>query len=147
MLIADFGLSKHETSRTSSSTVCGVLVYIDPKCFEVVDHHSTNSAKETKNWPFIYSEKPVEGTPNQYIQLYEKCWDHDPNQRPTIEKISETFVILKILDFSVNSIIKNELNGNSLGNQDESESITHPRDYTAIDLNEFGEIDTNSHHE
>ncbi|RIB02809.1 hypothetical protein C2G38_2226821 [Gigaspora rosea] len=24
-------------------------------------------------------EKPVEGTPNQYIQLYERCWDHNPN--------------------------------------------------------------------
>ncbi|KAF0408012.1 hypothetical protein F8M41_008654 [Gigaspora margarita] len=40
--------------------------------------------------------------------------------------------------------IQNELNGDNLGNQDESESIPHPRDYRAMNLNEFGEIDTNN---
>ncbi|RIB06001.1 kinase-like domain-containing protein, partial [Gigaspora rosea] len=131
MLIADFGLSKDETSRTSSSTVCGMSAYIDPKCFE--DEKYKRSKKSD-----IYSfgvilweissgrppfdkfseryevlaihilqgkrEKPVEGTSNQYIQLYERCWDHDPNQRPTIEEISVNLsAISKILDFSVNS--------------------------------------------
>ncbi|CAG8792028.1 14650_t:CDS:2, partial [Gigaspora rosea] len=73
--------------------------------------------------------------------------------------------ISKILDFSVNSNNENEsiddiaeninvnrhyednqneLNSDNLGNQDESESIPYPRDYTAVDLNELGEIDSNN---
>ncbi|KAF0408014.1 kinase-like protein [Gigaspora margarita] len=111
-------------------------------------------------------EEAVEGTPNQYIQLYKRCWDHNPDQRPTIKEISDNIsAISKILDFSVNSNYvnvsiddiaeninvnqhyednQNELNGDNLGNQDESESIPHPRDYRAMNLNEFGEIDTNN---
>ncbi|CAG8771828.1 19809_t:CDS:2, partial [Gigaspora rosea] len=73
--------------------------------------------------------------------------------------------ILKIMDVSVNSNNENEsiddiaenininqhyednqneLNGDNLGNQYESESNSHPRDYTAVDSNELGEIDSNN---
>ncbi|RIB29514.1 kinase-like domain-containing protein [Gigaspora rosea] len=34
-------------------------------------------------------ERPIEGTPNSYIQLYKRCWDYNPELRPTIEEISE----------------------------------------------------------
>ncbi|RIB05998.1 kinase-like domain-containing protein [Gigaspora rosea] len=130
MLIADFGLSKDETSRTSSSTGYGMLAYIDPKCFE--DEQYKRSKKSdiysfgvilweisSGRPPFDkFSEKiqvlanifqgkreeAVEGTPNQYIQLYKRCWDQNPNRRPTIEEISENlFAISKLLDVSVNS--------------------------------------------
>ncbi|KAF0446147.1 NACHT domain-containing protein [Gigaspora margarita] len=27
-------------------------------------------------------EDPIESTPSQYLELYKKCWDHDPDNRP-----------------------------------------------------------------
>ncbi|RIB18136.1 hypothetical protein C2G38_2037156 [Gigaspora rosea] len=38
LLIADFGLSKDETSKTSNVSVHGVQAYIDPQCFENVSY-------------------------------------------------------------------------------------------------------------
>ncbi|POG80832.1 kinase-like domain-containing protein [Rhizophagus irregularis DAOM 181602=DAOM 197198] len=35
-------------------------------------------------------EKIVEGTPEGYSVLYSKCWDHDPDKRPTIQEIVDT---------------------------------------------------------
>ncbi|KAF0476163.1 kinase-like protein [Gigaspora margarita] len=32
-------------------------------------------------------EQPIEGTPNSYIQLYKRCWDYNPDLRPSIEEI------------------------------------------------------------
>jgi hypothetical protein len=34
-------------------------------------------------------EKPVTNTPLEYQSLYIKCWDDDPNQRPSIKGVSE----------------------------------------------------------
>ncbi|KAF0349989.1 kinase-like protein [Gigaspora margarita] len=39
-------------------------------------------------------EKPVEGTPDSYIQLYIRCWNYDPNQRPELEEIQESLLVL-----------------------------------------------------
>ncbi|KAF9918585.1 hypothetical protein BX616_007599 [Lobosporangium transversale] len=35
-------------------------------------------------------ELPVEGTPTEYMALYEKCWQSDPAKRPTTNEILET---------------------------------------------------------
>ncbi len=32
-------------------------------------------------------EEPVENTPVQYQQLYQKCWKEDPDQRPNIFEV------------------------------------------------------------
>ncbi|CAG8761859.1 11278_t:CDS:1, partial [Dentiscutata heterogama] len=32
-------------------------------------------------------EKPIVGTPKQYIDLYSKCWNYDPNERPSMIQI------------------------------------------------------------
>ncbi|RIB12237.1 kinase-like domain-containing protein [Gigaspora rosea] len=115
MLIADFGLSKDETSKTSNSNIGGVAPYIDPKCFECSEY---KRGKKSDIFSFgvilweISSGKPpfqsanqeyyiqvqrclgkreerIEGTPELYFQLYEKCWDGDPNKRPRLDDISE----------------------------------------------------------
>ncbi|RIB16308.1 hypothetical protein C2G38_2190334 [Gigaspora rosea] len=39
----------------------------------------------------------IEGTPNSYIQLYKRCWNYCPNQRPELEEISR-----KLIDLSEN---------------------------------------------
>ncbi|RGB43076.1 kinase-like domain-containing protein [Rhizophagus diaphanus] len=32
-------------------------------------------------------EKPIGGTPLEYQQLYEKCWDGDPGNRPNVDTV------------------------------------------------------------
>lgn len=44
-------------------------------------------------------EKPIEGTPFKYQQLYQKCWDDNPNSRPNIEEVYEILFQLKIDEF------------------------------------------------
>ncbi|PKC13679.1 kinase-like protein [Rhizophagus irregularis] len=45
-------------------------------------------------------EKPIPGTPKEYEELYKKCWDQEPNQRPIMSKILEEFAKM---GFGVNS--------------------------------------------
>ncbi|RIB29523.1 kinase-like domain-containing protein [Gigaspora rosea] len=170
MLIADFGLSKDETSKTSNSEVHGMTAYIDPKCFECFECCENKSYKRSKKSD-IYSfgvilweissgrppfqsvkisggavvrdfailmqikkgtrEKPIEGTPNSYVQLYKRCWDYTPDLRPTIEEISEnlsnlysqqtTHLIInysKISDFLVNTDNEDESNDDASSKDD-----------------------------
>ncbi|PKC12334.1 kinase-like protein [Rhizophagus irregularis] len=32
-------------------------------------------------------EKPIDGTPLEYQQLYQKCWDGDPEKRPDVNQV------------------------------------------------------------
>ncbi|CAI2163551.1 6853_t:CDS:2 [Funneliformis geosporum] len=32
-------------------------------------------------------EKAAPGTPDDYVNLYEKCWIHEPEQRPNIKEV------------------------------------------------------------
>ncbi|GBB84123.1 hypothetical protein RclHR1_10760005 [Rhizophagus clarus] len=34
-------------------------------------------------------EQPVPNTPEEYIQLYQQCWDHEPDMRPNIEQVCD----------------------------------------------------------
>lgn len=36
--------------------------------------------------------KPVEGTSPEYVELYKRCWDDDPNNRPKIGEILDFFL-------------------------------------------------------
>ncbi|RIB00043.1 kinase-like domain-containing protein [Gigaspora rosea] len=121
LLIADFGLSKDETSKPSSDSFNGMQAYIDPQCLENVSYKRSKKsdiysfgvilweissgrppfqsfAKIPYGIIFHVSkggrEKPVEGTPDSYIQIYERCWNYDPNQRPELEEIQESLLNL-----------------------------------------------------
>ncbi|KAF0529282.1 NACHT domain-containing protein [Gigaspora margarita] len=78
--IADLGASKqvNEASMTSDSEVFGVLEYTDPHCIEYGEDKRRNR------------EEPIESTPSQYLELYKKCWDHDPDNRPETNLIPNT---------------------------------------------------------
>ncbi|KAF0501371.1 kinase-like protein [Gigaspora margarita] len=41
-------------------------------------------------------EKPITVTPRQYIDLYSKCWDHEPKKRPLMEQISPQLISLQL---------------------------------------------------
>ncbi|KAF0333126.1 kinase-like protein [Gigaspora margarita] len=121
MLIAGFGLSKDETSKTSNASVHGMQAYIDPQCLENVSYKRSKKSdiyslgvilwEISSGRPPFQSfakipygiiihvskggrEKPVEGTPDSYIQLYKRCWNYDPNQRPELEEIQESLLDL-----------------------------------------------------
>ncbi|RIB25926.1 kinase-like domain-containing protein [Gigaspora rosea] len=117
--ITDFGLSKqmNEMSITSNSIIHGMPAYIEPKCFMDPKYKRDNKSDiysfglilweissgrppfqnfEPKMALCFYicqgsREDPIEGTPSPYIELYKKCWDNDPANRP------ETKVILNTL--------------------------------------------------
>ncbi|RIB23395.1 kinase-like domain-containing protein [Gigaspora rosea] len=108
--IADFGLSKqmNEMSMTSNSIIHGMPAYAEPQCF-VNDKYKRNIKSDVYSFGVILweissgrppfssfesgislafhilqgnREEPIEGTPSLYIELYKKCWDNDPANRP-----------------------------------------------------------------
>ncbi|CAI2169693.1 16411_t:CDS:10 [Funneliformis geosporum] len=123
LLLADFGLSKHVAETTSNSKTAGfgMIEYIDPQCYkhqefkrgkksdifslgvilwEITSGHPpfSDTPRHLVNFT-IFSKKretPVENTPLEYKQLYQECWDEDPNKRPNIE---EVYRGLKQLEF------------------------------------------------
>ncbi|GBB91673.1 hypothetical protein RclHR1_19020003 [Rhizophagus clarus] len=114
MLIADFGLSKEESSITSNSKVKGTPAYIDPQC-HLQDRYKRNKKSDIFSFGMILwelssgkepfagekdfqvvlkisngiREKMVEGTPEWYFKLYTKCWNQEPDERPNIEEVVE----------------------------------------------------------
>ncbi|RIB06354.1 kinase-like domain-containing protein, partial [Gigaspora rosea] len=100
-MIADFGLSKEikESSMTSSSIIHGMRPYVEPKQGYKRDKKSDIYSIGVILWeissgkPPSYfqgnSEKPIEGTPSQYVKLYEQCWDNEPSNRPEIKSVHD----------------------------------------------------------
>ncbi|KAF0554949.1 kinase-like protein [Gigaspora margarita] len=115
--IADFGLSKlinEKTSMTSSSDCYGMLAYIEPQCF-IIPKYRRDMKSDVYSFgvilweissgrpPFQFSDRfitissisqgkkeiPIEGTPSQYIELYKKCWDNNPANRPESKLIPD----------------------------------------------------------
>ncbi|KAF0502412.1 kinase-like protein [Gigaspora margarita] len=114
MKIADFGLAvRHgELSRNLRPIAYGTLGYIEPKCFTDTSYKCDkksdiysfgmilweissgkppfDSYPKEKIAIFVCNggrETPVEGTPLQYIKLYERCWDENPENRPDAKSI------------------------------------------------------------
>uniref|UniRef100_U9STC0 Protein kinase domain-containing protein n=1 Tax=Rhizophagus irregularis (strain DAOM 181602 / DAOM 197198 / MUCL 43194) TaxID=747089 RepID=U9STC0_RHIID len=116
LLIADLGLSKKlaETTTQSMGNHCGMDEYIDPQCFKDRKYKKNKKSDiyslgvllweiSSGRPPFSESsrnlithyitkgdrEDPIEGTPLKYQQLYQECWDENPESRPDIEKVRE----------------------------------------------------------
>ncbi|RIA84884.1 kinase-like domain-containing protein [Glomus cerebriforme] len=120
LMIVDFGLFKVLTEKPSpdSKQGIGMLEYTDPMFFK---SNNSNFIRDKKSdiyslgillWEITsghppyqdidqiflsskigkgFREKPIKGTPSNYSDLYERCWNDDPNQRPDID---EVYVIL-----------------------------------------------------
>ncbi|KAF0525585.1 kinase-like protein [Gigaspora margarita] len=117
MLIADFGLSIHETITGSNCENHGAPAFVDPQALinflyeltkksdiyslGVVLWEISSGEKPFKNdstKTIIFNimkgirEMPVENIPLQYIELYKRCWHDDPEKRP------DALAVLKELD-------------------------------------------------
>ncbi|KAF0552576.1 kinase-like protein [Gigaspora margarita] len=66
-------------------------IYRVPSVFEV----KGGSANEIQMLIFEGKrETPVNGTPNQYVELYTLSWDDSPEERPDIKKVLEVLNML-----------------------------------------------------
>jgi serine/threonine protein kinase len=127
-MLADFGLSKYSAEIKSNSIILGMPAYIEPQCFKN-NNHKRNEKSDIYGlgvlfWeissgkpPFseisVYKisldivngirETPIDNTPIEYQQLYEKCWKEDPNQRPDIGEIHRILVQLNKLILIIQS--------------------------------------------
>ncbi|RIB15060.1 kinase-like domain-containing protein [Gigaspora rosea] len=115
MKIADFGLSTYGANSNSTNyEIAGIPTFIDPQALNdsnyVLTKKSDNYGLGVILWvisscrmPFenipkqeiIFHilqgkrEKAIENTPLEYINLYKRCWEDDPESRPNSNKILE----------------------------------------------------------
>ncbi|RIB18101.1 kinase-like domain-containing protein [Gigaspora rosea] len=112
MLIADFGVSKHMDEVTMVKAG-GLYGYLEPQCF-VRHNYKCDKKSDIYSFGVILwelssgrppfcdfehqiaiinhvlngnREAPIEDTPSDYVELYQYCWDQDPNVRPEIEDV------------------------------------------------------------
>ncbi|CAI2164890.1 20185_t:CDS:2 [Funneliformis geosporum] len=120
LVIADFGLSRELNNKSSSaSTLFGMTAFIEPKCFEDLSYKrdkrsdiyslgnllweiSSGKPPFASQSPYLLPQKIIDGkreniiqgTPELYVELYQKCWNSEPINRPNAKKV---FQILKII--------------------------------------------------
>ncbi|GBC08653.1 hypothetical protein RclHR1_00830004 [Rhizophagus clarus] len=117
IMLADSGLSKRirDASQNSSNSF-DTIPYIDPRGIDE-EKYELNKKSDVYSvgvllWELTSRKKPfadyvydsslikritqglreeiVEGTPEEYSNLYSKCWDFDPDKRPTIREVVAT---------------------------------------------------------
>lgn len=115
-LITDFGLSRYVNNANSNNGVRGVVPYISPERLKnsPFDHSSDVYSLGVIMWELTSGHPPfnrdgdnfllpfeimrgrreeiVPGTPVEYSDLYQKCWDGEPVRRPQLP------VVLSALD-------------------------------------------------
>ncbi|PKY48183.1 kinase-like protein [Rhizophagus irregularis] len=111
--LVDFGRSLEKGRHGDNTGVYGVIPYMDPKTFtsykinEKSDIYSLGVIfweLTSRSSPFNFEtrhdnvvmleilkgerEKPIPGTNVKYIELYQKCWEHEPDKRPDIVQVN-----------------------------------------------------------
>jgi serine/threonine protein kinase len=109
-------LSKRLTEVTSNSKSnnIGIIEYVEPQCLRSVDYMRNKKSdvyslgvllwEITSGHPPFHKaerdmlgyhigrgqrEEPIKGTPPEYQQLYQRCWDGDPEKRPDINEVCD----------------------------------------------------------
>jgi len=127
--ITDFGLSRNLNSTTTSDNkTIGIIPFIDPQKLDkgknfILDKSSDIYSLGMVLWeisscriPFPNEgqqdlilkiickglrEKPVKGTPTQYIKIYTNCWQQEPDSRPLINQILSQLQSISLEPFSL----------------------------------------------
>ncbi|CAB5369129.1 unnamed protein product [Rhizophagus irregularis] len=101
LMIADLGLSKQLTVEITSTS------YVEPQFFTVA-----NYVRNKKSDIYISNglrEEPISDSPPEYVDLYQKCWDVDPNIRPTSDEVVDTLEYI-LSNIKEDSKIKEDMN-------------------------------------
>ncbi|RUP49637.1 kinase-like domain-containing protein, partial [Jimgerdemannia flammicorona] len=134
-LIADFGLGKLASAKTSKFNPQGRAPYIPPERLSQRAKHDTRGDVFSLGvifWvisadggePFSdldtmttamqinlgFREEPIQGTPEDYVELYSQCWDGDPAKRPKVDEI------LTRLDAMMKAVLEKEGKGDGFHN-------------------------------
>ncbi|GBB91623.1 hypothetical protein RclHR1_00190036 [Rhizophagus clarus] len=114
--LADFGRSFLKGSDCYTTEAFGVIPYMDPKTFNREISYKINEKSDiyslavlfweltSRSSPFNYENKdcislmfsilngsrenPVPNTNVKFIELYRKCWEHEPDKRPDIRRVN-----------------------------------------------------------
>jgi serine/threonine protein kinase len=113
--ISDFGLSKPANEPTKYKEIYGVIPYIAPEVlrgkpytkaadiysFGIIMWEMTSGIPAFNDVPHDYDlslrickglrPKAIEGTKTEYVELMKRCWNSDPDGRPTAEKLVTHF--------------------------------------------------------
>ncbi|PKC74017.1 kinase-like protein [Rhizophagus irregularis] len=123
--IIDFGISKIQDQISGAHTrYRGIIAYIEPKRLLNLDFHILNppmfialdgqppfkdnycTGGDIKVLALNINngkrENPVSGTPKEYEELYKKCWNQEPDQRPITKDILDELIKM---NFEVNEAI------------------------------------------
>ncbi|POG73115.1 kinase-like domain-containing protein [Rhizophagus irregularis DAOM 181602=DAOM 197198] len=131
--ITDFGISKNQNNQTSTAYIgnFGVVAYMEPKRLINPKFPYTKSSDiysfGVLMWeissgctPFkdcygnglgisIYNgarEDTIPGTPEEYEILYKNCWNKEPEERPTINKILDEFKTMGLGNIVTSNLVK-----------------------------------------
>jgi serine/threonine protein kinase len=110
-VICDLGISKSSTASTDDDEIYGIIPYTSPEVFQ---EHKYTTASDIYSfgmimWEFMTGRRPfwnrthdtdliiqicdglrppiVTNAPEGYIELMQKCWHPNPNERPTASDI------------------------------------------------------------
>ncbi|GBC03671.1 hypothetical protein RclHR1_05250007 [Rhizophagus clarus] len=113
--ISDFGLSRRVDKSINSNDIYGVIPYMAPEVlrgkpytkasdiysFGIIMWEFTSGVPAFNDVPHDFElslqickgHRPeiIEGTELDYVELMRRCWDNDPEKRPTAKELSEIF--------------------------------------------------------
>uniref|UniRef100_A0A1D1YY71 Mixed lineage kinase domain-like protein n=1 Tax=Anthurium amnicola TaxID=1678845 RepID=A0A1D1YY71_9ARAE len=86
------GDMKHKPDKRSDIYSFGVIMWELSSCKSPFNDTFGNGNQVLLTMAIMIRktrEQPVPNTPEEYIQLYQQCWDHEPDMRPNIEHVYE----------------------------------------------------------
>ncbi|RHZ69991.1 hypothetical protein Glove_276g87 [Diversispora epigaea] len=156
LLITDLGLSQ-SLDTNSNSLKGGMLAYSDPGYLRNQSTYKRSKASDIYSlgvllWEISSGrppnleiikiiingerERPINGTPEDYIIIYSNAWKDDPNQRPTIKNIFDSLENIKLEN------IYNDPNDNQetyINNQSQASMDAFSKDsISQASIDEFG---------
>ncbi|CAG8491510.1 9411_t:CDS:2 [Acaulospora morrowiae] len=97
-----YGVTKDESTLITNSAFKGMPGFIEPQCY-LVPGYKRNKKSDIYSYgvilweistcqiPFpFFSLDPIKGTPKKFTELYKRCQEVNPDQRPNIKEIIST---------------------------------------------------------